>query len=152
MTLNSTSGSPYMKRTRSSVHRHYCCKHPPPALHRHHFAGFWFEFPNGESLQISLWLHGRLAGVIGGMSLQLARPPPIRLRRGAPSAYPFRLPPPGGRRRLATLLARSGTNRQLASGRRFQNGIKKLNSTEGGFAYAKYDCCCSSTRGAAEWK
>ena len=152
MTLNSTSGSPFMKRTRNSLHGHHCCKHPPPVLHRHHFSGFWFEFPNGDSLQISLWLRGRLAGVIGCMSRQLARPPPIRLRCGARSACPFRLPPPGGRRRLATLLARSGTSRQLASGRRFQNGIKKLNSTEGGFAYAKYDCFISSSRGIEEWK
>jgi len=129
MTLNSTSGSPYMKRTRNSLHGHHCCKHPPPVLHRHHFAGFWFDFPNGESLHMVLWLHGRLAGVIGCISRQLARAPPIRLRRGARSACPFRLPLLGGRRRRATLLARSGTHRQLASGRRLQNSIKKLNSS-----------------------
>ena len=152
MTLNPTSGSPFMKRTRNSLHRHHCCKHPPPVLHRHHFAGFWFEFPNGDSLQISLWLRGRLAGVIGCISRQLARAPPLRLISGARGACQFRLPLLSGRRRLATLLARSGTSRQLASGRRFQNSIKKLNSTEGEFAYAKDDCFISSSRGAAEWK
>jgi hypothetical protein len=99
-----------------------------------------------------LWLRGRLAGVIRCKPRQLARPPPIRLRSGARSACPFRQPPLGGRRRLATLPARSGTSRQLASGRRFQNSIKKLNSTEGGLAYAKYDCFISSSRGAAERK
>jgi len=138
MTLNHSSGIPYMRQYQISVdaapcppHRHYGCRHPPPSAH----ANLFVERMS-EGL-IAALRSGLLK--IGSMWLYVTPAP----RAVTPGVRPACFPGGTGWR-----LKPSSCPHALFKGFEYQ----EVKSLEGGFAYAKHDCCHPSSRGVEEWK